>query len=155
VSFYTDFIDASILDLQEFIPVLNAVKVHRYTALTGEDLEDDGSKHLAMWTVGETQSERGSALTTIIPGGAMQLDVTFNLLYWEPTPEAEQGVADEAAAKVFLDLLESVRARFLVSGNINRAGSMDYRWAGAEVDIGGVPRWFGGVIVARIPVTYT
>lgn len=156
MSYYSDVIDAILLDLMTNVPNLGGVKVHKYASHDLQSLVADGKRHIAMWPTGEAPSEEAQPLMT----GAKNFQLIFQLLYWEPSDEQARGVADETAAFRLLELVDEMRARLMVEDNRTLGNSWRIDWMGAELGLGGSQdqgqtRWASAIITAQMVIPFS
>lgn len=139
MSDFSTVVDAIVSELTATVPALAAAKIHRYTPWDPEELVADRSKHLAVWPEGET-TEEAAPMTY----GSRQVRQGYVVLCWEPSgAESARGKRDEAAALVWLDLQNAVRARFHVKANMTLGGSMMLRYISTRLpERSGQVRWF-------------
>lgn len=116
---------------------------HRY-----EPIQHDGSgMHCAVWFENELPEEDGAT------AGSHDIVETYNIRWWEPSPEKASGlVVDEAAARNVETVYEAVKAAIYASqgGVVTNA----YQWwfAGGEMFISAELNIRGFQIVTRARV---
>ena len=143
MSSFSTTCDAIIEDLLDNVPTLqvNPENVHRYSEAFPEDLDPDGSRHLAVFPAADrfdSPSPNEGAL------GFHVRKQGFTIMVWEPaTGVADRQVSDEESAATFLDLYEAVQARLYVDANQSMANAYRQWFFGSEVPIRGQSsRWF-------------
>jgi hypothetical protein len=114
------------------VPALAEAETHTMVSWDPEALDPaDGKKHLAVWPAGEGEaSETADYLVT----GGDEVEQSYVVLIWEPAgdQEGDRWVRDEAAAAVWFQLHNDVRARFYVTSNLQLGGASPMKYRGAE-----------------------
>lgn len=149
---FVTFADAVITDLQTNIAALTSATVHRYAPWNPEELAASaGERHLAVWPMAEAETAEpiGNWLHEVVQ--------QYAVLVWEDASvDASRLRASEADYASFLDVHQSVRARFYVLANESIGGAEYVQYVGTRLaDVPGPVRWFVCQIEARFPKAIT
>lgn len=128
MSRFTDVVDAIVADLTTAVPELGSAKLHRYAPWTPQELEPDGSRHLAVWPM--TNAQRADPV--IMGPPTHYLTQLYRILVWENSP-TDRGVEDEAAVAALYDLHDAIEARFELVQNEAIAGAFRVRYQGTAL----------------------
>jgi hypothetical protein len=135
MSSFSTTCDALIEDMLDNVVTLQVdpQNIHRYQEAFPEQLQPDGSRHLAVFPAADRFDSVNPSQSAV---GFHDRHQVFTILVWEPaTGVEERQVSDEQGAKDFLDLYEAVQARLYVDANQSMAGAYRQWFFGSEVPV--------------------
>jgi hypothetical protein len=151
-SSFRTVVDAIIEDLENNVPALRGVLVHRYAGWDPAQLiAEAGERHLAVWPAPD-RIDTSAPLTT--DGGKLLVQL-YQVLYWEDAgDESSRGVLDEEAAADLFELIEAIRARFFIRANVFLGGTDYLEYVGSTgAERSMAVRWFQITAMARTSLT--